>query len=193
MDSDVNPRRISGADHLGEHARSRGWGGCIERTSESMMSCGPSVLEALGVAGWTAGRKIATAGWAQQLGGAGFELNDVALGVWAEFGELTIKSSPVRVLGSSLHIDPVDACIDTAEEASTLRRRYAENYSPLGMWSVQFRSYIAASGRVVAVGPNWLWPLGSTFVEALAYVVDGDDGVNRAEQADWLANCLPGR
>ncbi|MFF0134592.1 SUKH-3 domain-containing protein [Streptomyces mirabilis] len=158
-----------------------------------MMRCSPSVLEALGVAGWTAGRKIATAGWAQQLAGAGFELNDVALEVWAEFGELTIKSSPVRVPGSSLHIDPVDACIDTAEEASTLRRRYAENYSPLGMWSVQFRSYIAASGRVVAVGPNWLWPLGSTFVEALAYVVGGDGGVNRAEQADWLANCLPGR
>ncbi|MFD3376838.1 MULTISPECIES: SUKH-3 domain-containing protein [unclassified Streptomyces] len=151
------------------------------------------MLEALGVAGWTAGRKIATAGWTQQLTGAGFELNDMALGVWAEFGELTIESSAVRVPGSSLHIDPVDACIDTAEEAFTLRRRYAENYSPLGMWSVQFRSYIAASGRVVAVGPNVLWPLGSTFVEALAYVVDGDGGVNRAEQADWLANCLPGR
>lgn len=157
------------------------------------MGCGPSVLEALGLAGWTAGRKIATAGWGQQLADAGFELNDVALGVWAEFGELTIKSSSVRVPGSSLHIDPVDACIDSAEEASSLRRRYAENYSPLGKWSVQFRSYIAASGRVVAVGPNWLWPLGSTFVEALAYVVDGDGGVNRAEQADWLANCLPGR
>jgi hypothetical protein len=159
-----------------------------------MMGCGPSVLEALGAAGWTAGRKIVTADWTHQLKAAGFELDDVALGVWAEFGELTIKSSPMaRVPGSSLHIDPVDACIDTAEEASTLRRRYAENYSPLGMWSVQFRSYIAASGRVVAVGPNWLWPLGSTFVEALAYVVDGDGGVNRAEKADWLANCLPGR
>ncbi|MFD3309317.1 SUKH-3 domain-containing protein [Streptomyces sp. NPDC058694] len=151
------------------------------------------MLEALGVAGWAEGRKIATAGWTQQLTGAGFELNDMALGVWAEFGELTIKSSAVRVPGSSLHIDPVDACIDTAEEAFTLRRRYAENYSPLGMWSVQFRSYIAASGRVVAVGPNVLWTLGSTFVEALAYVVDGDGGVDRAEQADWLANCLPGR
>ncbi|WP_329553727.1 SUKH-3 domain-containing protein [Streptomyces sp. NBC_00696] len=157
------------------------------------MGCGPSVLEALGLAGWTAGRKIATAGWGQQLTDAGFELNDVALGVWVEFGELTIKSSSVRVPGSSLHIDPVGACIDSAGEASSLRRRYAENYSPLGMWSVQFRSYIAASGHVVAVGPNWLWPLGSTFVEALAYVVDGDGGVNRAEQADWLANCLPGR
>ncbi|MFE7122554.1 SUKH-3 domain-containing protein [Streptomyces sp. NPDC057617] len=150
------------------------------------------MLEALGVAGWTAGRKIATAGWTQQLTGTGFELNDMALGIWAEFGELTIKSSPVRVPGSSLHIDPVDACIDTAEEASTLGRRYAENYSPLGMWSVQFRSYIGASGRVVAVGPNVLWHLGSTFLEALAYVVDGNGGVNRAEQADWLANCRSG-
>jgi hypothetical protein len=158
-----------------------------------LTGCGPSVLEALGAAGWTAGRKIATGDWAQQLTAAGFELNEAAVGVWAEFGKLTIKSCPARVPASSLHVDPVDACIDTAAEASRLRRRYAENYSPLGMWSVQFRSYIAAGGRVVAVGPNVLWPLGSTFAEALAYVVDGEAGVNRAEHADWLVNCLPGR
>ncbi|MER6462492.1 SUKH-3 domain-containing protein [Streptomyces sp. NPDC001288] len=151
------------------------------------------MLDALGAAGWTAGRKIGTAHWAQQLTAAGFVLNDAAVGIWAEFGELTVKSSSARIPASSLHIDPVDACVDTAAEASKLRRRYAENYSPLGMWSVQFRSYIAASERVVAVGPNFLWPLGSTFAEALAYVVDGDAGINRAEQADWLANCPTGR
>ncbi|MFD7203370.1 SUKH-3 domain-containing protein [Streptomyces sp. NPDC059893] len=151
------------------------------------------MLDALGVAGWTAGRKIATGDWTQQLTAAGFELNDAAVEVWAEFGELTIKSCPARVPASSLRIDPVDACVGTAAEAFKLRHRYAENYSPLGMWSVQFRSYIAASGRVVAVGPNFLWPLGSTFAEALAYVVDGDAGVTRAEQAHWLANCLTGR
>ncbi|MEU6417106.1 SUKH-3 domain-containing protein [Streptomyces spiralis] len=73
------------------------------------MVCGPAVLEALGVAGWTAGRKIATADWTQQLMAAGFELDDLALRVWAEFGELTIKSSPTaRVIGSSLHIHPVE-------------------------------------------------------------------------------------
>ncbi|MFF9623808.1 SUKH-3 domain-containing protein [Streptomyces griseosporeus] len=147
------------------------------------------MLDALGVAGWTAGRKIATGDWTRQLAAAGFELNDAAVGIWAEFGELTIRSGPARVPASSLRISPVDACIDTAAEASRLRHRYAENYSPLGMWSVQFRSYIAASGRVVAVGPNVLWPLGSTFAEALAFVVDGDADVDRAEQADWLANC----
>lgn len=151
------------------------------------------MLDALRFAGWTAGRKIATGDWAQQLTAAGFELNDTAVGVWAEFGELTINSCPARIPASSLLIDPADACVDSATEASKLRHRYAENYSPLGMWSVQFRSYIAASGRVVAVGPNVLWPLGSTFAEALAYVVVGDAGVSRAEQADWLANCLTGR
>jgi hypothetical protein len=151
------------------------------------------VLDALGVAGCTAGRKIGTAHWTQQLTAAGFELNDMAVGIWAQFGELTIESSPTRVPASSLRIDPVDACIDAAAEASTLRHRYAENYSPLGMWSVQFRSYIATSGRVVAVGPNWLWPVGSSFAEALVYVVDGDAGINRAEHADWLANCITGR
>jgi hypothetical protein len=157
------------------------------------MRCSSSMREALGAAGWTAGRRISTADWTQRLTDAGFELNDVATAVWAEFGALTILSSPLRVPDSELHMDPVDACIDTAEEASTLKRHYGENYSPLGMWSSQFRAYIAASGRVIAVGPNCLWPLGSTFMEALAYVVDGDGNGSRAQQADWLANCLPGR
>ncbi|MEU8929574.1 SUKH-3 domain-containing protein [Streptomyces sp. NPDC048409] len=151
------------------------------------------MLDALGVAGWTAGRRIATGDWTQQLTAAGFELNDTAVRVWAEFGALTIKSCSTRVPASSLRIDPVDACVDTAAEASRLRHRYAENYSPLGVWSVQFRSYIGTSGRVVAIGPNVLWPLGSTFAEALTYVVDGDAGVDRAVKADWLANCLTGR
>lgn len=146
--------------------------------------------DALGVAGWTAGRKIATRDWTQQLTAAGFELNDTAVGVWAEFGELTINSCPPRVPASSLYIEPVDACVDAAAEASRLRHRYAENYSPLGMWSVQYRSYIATSGRVVAVWPGVLWPLGSTFAEALAYVVDGDAGADpqpRSSQAPMLA------
>ncbi|MFE2064029.1 SUKH-3 domain-containing protein [Streptomyces sp. NPDC059467] len=149
--------------------------------------------DALRIAGWTAGRAVATGDWTRQLTAAGFKLNDAAVGIWAEFGDLTIKSCPARAPASSLHIDPVDACIDTAAEAASLRHRYAENYSPLGTWSVQFRSYIAASGHVVAVGPNVLWSLGSTFTEALIYVVYGDGGVDRAEQADWLGNCLTGR
>jgi hypothetical protein len=162
----------------------------MEGGSGLLRGCGPSVLDALSVAGWTAGRQISAAGWIRQLAAAGFELNSAAPGVWAEFGRLRITSSPTRIPGSSLHVDPVDACIDSVAEAAGLRRRYAENYSPLGMWSVQFRSYIAASGRVIAVGPNVLWHLGATFAEALAYVVDGDVGADRAERADWLANCL---
>ncbi|MEU5379825.1 SUKH-3 domain-containing protein [Streptomyces sp. NPDC003631] len=154
-----------------------------------MTVCSPPVLDALGAAGWTAGREIAITDWTRQLTGAGFELNDVAVEVWAEFGELTIRSSSSRVPGSRLHMDPVDACIDAAEEAATLERHYGENFSPLGMWSSQFPAYISASGRVIAVGPHWLWPLGATFMEALAYVVDGDGGVNREERAEWLDNC----
>lgn len=151
------------------------------------------MLNELGVAEWTAGRKIPTGDWIQQLTAAGFELNETAVGVWAEFGELTINSCPARVPGSSLHIDPVDACVDAAAEASRLRHRYAENYSPLGMWSIQYRSYIATSGRVVAVGPGVLWLLGSTFAEALTYVVDGDAGADRTERAPWLIGSRSGK
>ncbi|MDX2708279.1 SUKH-3 domain-containing protein [Streptomyces sp. PA03-6a] len=152
-------------------------------------SFGPSVRAALGVAGWTPGRTVATEHWRRQLTAAGFEPDDAAVAVWAEFGGLTIRSSPARRPGSSLHVDPVDACVDTAEEASTLRRHYAENHTPLGMWSSQFCCYRAAGGRVIAVGPNVVWHLGATFAEALTYIVDGDGGGSRAEPADWLANC----
>ncbi|MFG3588801.1 SUKH-3 domain-containing protein [Streptomyces sp. NPDC047990] len=151
------------------------------------------MLDALGLAGWTPGREIATGDWARQLTAVGFELNDTAVGVWAEFGDLTVNSCPTRIPGSSLHIDPVDACVDAAAEASRLRHRYAENYSPLGMWSIQYRSYIATSGRVVAVGPGVLWSLGSSFAEALAYVVDGDGGADRTERAPWLVGSRAGR
>ncbi|MFE0421220.1 SUKH-3 domain-containing protein [Streptomyces sp. NPDC058953] len=161
----------------------------MESVNESLMGSRSSVLDALGSAGWAYGRRVSTESWAQQLTAAGFELNDAAPKVWAALGHLTIGSAPGRLTPSSLRIDPVDACIDTVAEASALRLRYAENYSPLGMWSVQFRAYAAASGRVVAVGPNVLWHLGSTLVEALGYVVDGDGGVDRAERAVWLANC----
>ncbi|MGW4503899.1 SUKH-3 domain-containing protein [Streptomyces sp. NPDC004436] len=142
--------------------------------------------EALGAAGWRAGRRIDTAAWTRQLVAVGFELNNVAPALWTEFGDLTIESSPARVPGSSLHVDPVDACVDCFTEARRLERRYGENHSPLGMWSVQYRSYVAASGRVIAVGPGVMWHLGTDFAEALAYVVDGDGGADRTERADWL-------
>ncbi|MFE4539006.1 SUKH-3 domain-containing protein [Streptomyces scopuliridis] len=144
------------------------------------------MLEALRTAGWRSGRRIDPETWTQQLMAAGFKFNDVATAVWAEFGELTIESSPARVPSSSLRLDPVDACIDASAEAQRLRRQFGENYSPLGMWSIQYRSYVAASGRVIAVGPGILWELGTSFAEALIYVVDGDGGADRAERAAWL-------
>ncbi|MFJ7044855.1 SUKH-3 domain-containing protein [Streptomyces sp. NPDC101112] len=150
------------------------------------------MLDALRGAGWAPGRAVDTGDWVRQLTAVGFALDDTVLGVWAEFGGLTVRSCPARVPASSLCVDPVDACVDTVEEAASLRRRFAEDFSPLGMWSVQFRSYVTAGGRVVAVGPNVLWHLGATFAEALTYVVEGDGGPPRAERADWLGNCLPG-
>lgn len=54
------------------------------------------------------------------------------------------------------------------------------------MWSIQYRSYVAASGRVIAVGAGFMWQLGTSFAEALTYVVEGDGGADRTERAAWL-------
>lgn len=80
----------------------------------------------------------------------------------------------------------MDACIDASAEAQRLRRRYGENHSPLGMWSIQHKAYVAASGRVIAVGPGFLWQLDAGFAEAPTYVVEGDGGAGRIERAAWL-------
>ncbi|MFB7483236.1 SUKH-3 domain-containing protein [Streptomyces anulatus] len=45
------------------------------------------MLEALGAAGWSAGRRVDTGTWTRKLVAAGFEFNDVATAAWAEFGE----------------------------------------------------------------------------------------------------------
>ncbi|MFD5116085.1 SUKH-3 domain-containing protein [Streptomyces sp. NPDC058391] len=147
----------------------------------------PSVARALHGAGWFEGRVTDVSGWVRSLEGAGFELNDLALRVWREFGELTIASSESRVPVSSLLIDPKDACIDAVDEASKLSQEFGENYSPLGMWSIQFRSYISAGGRVVAIGLLDMRELGLSFSEAVDYVVNGDSGGRCWQQADWLA------
>jgi SUKH-3 immunity protein len=146
----------------------------------------PTVLAALHQAGWTAGRTFDTASWHRVLEGAGFFVGDAASSVWSEFGNLTIRSAEHRVPASSLRIDPVDACIDSLDEVRKLESELSVEYSPLGMWSIQFRAYIDANGSVIAVGPRTIWRLGATFVEALDYVVNGDSGYSRETRVDWL-------
>jgi hypothetical protein len=145
------------------------------------------VLRSLRSAGWVEGRRFDSSAWVEWLEGAGYEPSPLALQIWSALGGLTIASAESRVPASSLWVEPMDACIDSFEEAAKLERRFGEVYSPLGMWSVQYRSYVSVSGRVVAVGPLVVWDLGSSFAEALAYIVKGDAGGSRAQQADWLA------
>ncbi|SCF96514.1 SUKH-3 immunity protein [Streptomyces sp. Ncost-T10-10d] len=159
----------------------------MELSSQAAQGGRSSVLDALRAAGWFEGRRFDCSAWIEALGAAGFAPNPLALRLWEEFGGLKIASSAARTPASSLYVEPMDACIDSLDEAKRLARRFGENFSPLGMWSIQFRSYVGESGRVVAVGPMVMWDLGSSFSEALAYVVNGDEGGSRAQEAPWLA------
>lgn len=118
------------------------------------------------------------------LRSAEFFIGDRALQVWREFGRLRVTSPADRSPPSSLLIDPVDACIDALDESHRLRDHYGIDFSPLGMWSIQFRTYMGSDSRVIAVGPKVVWKLGGSFSEALDYVVNGNG--NRATEADWL-------
>ncbi|MEU9978780.1 hypothetical protein [Streptomyces sp. NPDC051014] len=62
--------------------------------------------------------------WTQQLTAGGFQFNDAALRIWNESGDLTINNHPARTPASSLRTDSVNACIETAAEATSPMRRY---------------------------------------------------------------------
>ena len=159
----------------------------MEPTRHALSRSGPAVRAALRAAGWYAGREFDTRDWEAMLSGVGYAVPEWAVRIWRELGALTISSSADRRPSSSLRIDPVVACIDSVDESRLLSAHYGSLFVPLGMWSIQFRSYIAESGLVVAVGPKVVWKLGETLAEALAYVVDGDGSASRATKAEWLS------
>ena len=132
-----------------------------------------TVVDGLTAAGWFPGREVDYSSWIGVLEREGFVLSQVALRVWAELGGLKV----VRQGGdrpSSLRFDPVDAASGVVSEARRLGEDYGENLSPIGLWSSQYRCYIAESGWVMAVGPGWDWKLGDDLEEALDLVVTGD-------------------
>lgn len=153
-------------------------------SSSASWGSDPAVGEAVRAAGWYEGRHVDVSTWCSKLASAGFELNDLAPRIWSEYGDLTIVSAPERH-PASLHIDPVDACIDFADEARRMSRRLSENFSPLGMWGGQFRAYLGQSGKVLAFGMGTLWDLGDDFAQALACVVIRED-YEREQEIDWL-------
>ncbi|WP_211766098.1 SUKH-3 domain-containing protein [Kutzneria sp. CA-103260] len=148
---------------------------------------------ALRQAGWTPGRRIDVTTWISMLEQAGYEMHDTALRVWAEFGNLRIRSSEGCDPPSNLMIDPADGCIDSVEECRTLSDNLSMRYFPLGMWSNQFRCYIGADSSVVAASVDTIWRLGPTFADALHYVVEGDETSSHEEIVTWLQPGPPRR
>lgn len=150
----------------------------MEPISQLLMDADPDIRAALERAGWSQSRSIDISPWVEILETAGFEINASASLIWQELGGLDIKSSSRREPRSSLRIDPVDACIDAAGEAARLGRKYGEVHSPLGLWSLQYRTYVGSGGRVIAVGPGGEWKLGDNIMEALTFVIIGGSDIH---------------
>lgn len=144
-----------------------------------LSSMNPQVTAALLDAGWHEGRDVDVSDWVRRLEEGGFSLNDQAVSVWRSLGGLTIRSSDDREPASSLRIDPVDACGDRVEESEMLRDRHGIDYSPMGLWSEQFRAYIGDDGRVIATQLGQEYLLGNGVPEALEFVVSGHADGNR--------------
>lgn len=132
----------------------------------------PEVRTALEAAGWYPGREYPAQSWADALTREGFHINDNALAIWSEFGGIRVRRESEE-RPSSFYFDPFDAASGAADEARRLNEDYRENLSPIGLWSSQYRSYIAESGWVMAVGPGWDWELGKNLADMLDLVVIG--------------------
>ncbi|WP_306210265.1 SUKH-3 domain-containing protein [Actinoplanes sp. RD1] len=130
------------------------------------------VRQALIAAGWTADRQIDVADWVRRFESQGFTINEPTLAAWREFGNLRVRRNSVD-RPSSFLFDPIDASDGLVGRAKRLSDDYGENLSPLGMWSVQYPSYMAASGWVMAIGPGWDWELGRTLDDMLDLVAMG--------------------
>ena len=139
----------------------------------------PEVAAALFDAGWHQGRNIDVSDWVRRLEDGGFHLNGHAVQAWRALGGLTIRSRADREPPSSFYVDPWDSCGDRVEEGDMLRSRHGVDYSPLGLWSAQFRAYVGDDGRVIATQLGQEYLLGSGVAEALEFVVLGDPDGNR--------------
>lgn len=139
----------------------------------------PEVTAALFDAGWHEGRSIDVSGWVRRLEDGGFHLNGHAVRAWRSLGGLTIRSIADREPPSSLYVDPWESCGDRVEEGDMLRSRHGVGYSPLGLWSAQFRAYVGDDGRVIATQLGQEYLLGSGVAETLEFVVIGDPDGNR--------------
>jgi hypothetical protein len=136
----------------------------------------PVLRDALTAAGWYEGRSVDIQNWLRLLEAEGFIMHDGARAALTEFGGLRIKPV-VKNVGGSLRFDPYDAASGLADVAATLASDYREIYSPIGMWSAQYVSYLGESGRVLAMGPGWDWELGNSFESALEFVARGRQDV----------------
>jgi hypothetical protein len=150
------------------------------------LGANPEVIKALKAAGWYEGRSYPIEKWVEALRAQGFTLNAPAVQVWREFGGLTILSASSRSPSSSMVIDPVDACIDSADEAAELGVRHGINYSPLGMWSGRFKVYIGEDKRLIASDLGQELLLGLSVEQSLEFVVlGGPGGVRREFSFGW--------
>src|SRR5262245_17733294 len=129
------------------------------------------IRAALVKAGWHPLRKVSPFRWTRPLEEEGFEFNDAALAILAEFGGIRVLGLSRDGIRSSLDFDPYDAASGSLDEAETLAEDYGENYSPIGTWSGQYATYVGESGRLLAMGPGWDWELGKTLYECLELVV----------------------
>ncbi|MFF4772507.1 SUKH-3 domain-containing protein [Microtetraspora fusca] len=133
----------------------------------------PEVRHALVEAGWRPGRRVDPSLWISPLRQEGFQINERARAILCEYGGLKVERQGKGV-SDNFDFDPFDAASGLADEAEMLTMDYGEVYTPIGMWSGQYVSYVGECGRVVAVGPGWDWKLGDSLEEALELVVLGN-------------------
>jgi hypothetical protein len=128
--------------------------------------------------GWTPDRSIDISEWEEELGAQGYRLSPTAATALRSFGELTFE--PVIAQGPNfsndepLTVDPVLAGSGHFELAAELAAELGGNWCPFGEWLSFSSVFVEDGGRVVATGLGWIWELGESVGDAIAFALAPD-------------------
>jgi hypothetical protein len=136
-----------------------------------------SVMKVLEDAGWSERRRAGIRYVRQALDASGFAVDEQQAAVLASFVGLSVSlpafpTMRINFLNEdSLIVDPVGVGTRNIAEARDLLTRFSSNFCPFGWWLCRSHVYFSSSGLTVAVLPGVLWRLGSSFDEALEFMI----------------------
>ncbi|MCC3761735.1 SUKH-3 domain-containing protein [Glycomyces sp. TRM65418] len=133
------------------------------------------VASRLESSGWAPGRAVDISTWVEEFQGQGYIMHPSGCAALKEFGGLSIdplfKEGPNYSNDEPLELDPTLTGVGFQDE---LEKALGGDWCPMGEWMSHSSVLIREDGLVVATGFSWVWKLGESIEDAIAFSVLGD-------------------